>query len=533
MRIFSLHNSAGLLLACAGHAFLLWLALSQFRSAPIWHAVIWPPHAWVFSLLLLAPLAQWRWLASGLILTEVVTHNLVVGTPWSGGLAFSLINLVQAGVPAFVLKHHANRPFQSLRDLLLFLVLVLVAVSPLTSLAGCYTNSFFFGTTCDMSSAWQWWITNAVSLITLAPAMVLIVGLPHSLERHRWQTRIAETLTVLLVVLLLAQWIFLRPPNPNPLFVSFAYLSIPVLIWAALRVGPALTALGTLLITAISILATHDGMGPFASTGISTDIAILRLQTFLGMMAGCSLLVSVLTEDLRQMERLHALKERNMELEGLLRHGSRQIHNHLCGIDRQAMALQKQLAGSAPEMIASITTLQDHRHHALRLLTALAQYVGIGEKPAQRLPVDMMQMLDNLREEYDEELTRLAARLEFGELPPCLGNPEQLHEIFSQLLDNAIRYRAPDRALHIQIKAEGYEDHVTYIVEDNGRGISSDMQKTLWQPFHPGATPLEGSHIGLATARRLTDLNRGTIRLASAPGLGSRFYVTLPLVPRT
>lgn len=533
MRDFPLHNPARLLVACAGHAFLLWLALTQFRFAPSWHTVIWPPHAWVFSLLLLAPLAQWRWLALGLVLTEAVTHHLTIGTPWSGGLTFSLINLVQAGVPAFVLRHRASRPFQHLRDLLLFLVLVLVAVSPWTSLAGCYTNTFFFGTSCGMATAWQWWITNAVSLITLAPAIVLLIGLPHSPERHRWQAQIAETIALLLIALLLARWIFQRPPDNNPLLVSLAYLSIPVLIWAALRVGPALTALGTLLITAISLQATHDGMGPFASTGISTDIAILRLQAFLGMMAGCSLLVSVLTEDLRHTERLRALKERNMELEGLLRHGSRQIHHHLRDIGRQASVLQEQLAGSAPDTTTAFATLHDHRQRALALLAALTQYVGVGEKPAQRLPVDMMQMLITLREEYGEELANLAARVELGELPSCQGDPEQLHEVFSQLLDSAIRYRAPDRALHIQIKAESYENHITYIIEDNGRGIGAEAQKTLWQPFHPGATPLEDSHIGLATARRLTELNHGTIRLASAPGLGSRFYVTLPRVPHT
>lgn len=532
MRAISLHNPAGLLLACAVHAILLWLALSESRSAPFWHSVIWPPHAWVFSLMLLVPLAQWRWLIPGLVITEMVTHHLVIGTPWSGGLTFSLINLVQAGVPAFVLRQHHRHPFQHLRDLLLFLVLVLVLVSPWTSIAGCHTNSFFFGTACDMASASQWWITNAVSLITLAPAIVLIVGLPQSPERHRWQTRIAETVTVLIIALLLAQWIFQRSPDNNPLLVSYAYLGIPVLIWAALRMGPALTALGTLLITVISIQATHRGLGPFADTGISTDIAILSLQTFLGMMAGCSLLVSVLAEDLRQIERLHALQERNMELEGLLRHGSRQIRNHLSGIGRQGSILQQQLADPAPEVAAALSTLQDHRQHALNLLAALTQYVGLGKKPAQRMAVDMAQMLAHLRDEYEEELTRLPAHIELDELPSCLGNPEQLHEIFSQLLDHAIRYRAPGRTLHIRIKAERYEDHSTYIIEDNGRGISAEMQNDLWQLFHSGGTPLE-DRIGLATARRLADLNHGTLRLASAPGLGSRFYITLPSVPRT
>lgn len=529
MRAPTLPDAARLLAACAGHAFLLWLALTQFRFAPSWHTVIWPPHAWVFSLFLLVPLAHWRWLALGLVLTETVTHHLIIGTPWSGGLTFSLINLVQAGLPAYVLKHLGYRPFQHLRDLILFLVLVLVAVSPWTSLAGCYNNTYFFGTSCDMGIAVRWWITNAVSLITLAPAMVLLAGLQHSPERSRWQEHGIEAATLLLTTWLLALWIFQRPPDSNPLLVSLAYLSIPVLIWAALRVGPALTALGTLMVTAISIQATHDGMGPFASTGISTDIAILNLQTFLGMMAGCSLLVSVLAEDLRRTERLSALKERNMELEGLLRHGSRQIHSHLSNIGRQAMALQ-QHADSAPETITALITLQDHRQRALKLLAALTQYVGIGEKQAQQQPVDMMQMLNALRDEYAEELSQFSAQLELNELPSCMGDPEQLHEIFSQLLDTAIRHRAPDVTLRIQIKAERYETHITYIVEDNGRGIDAEAQKVLLQPFHPGGASLENGDIGLATARRLTELNQGTMRLASAPGLGSRFYVTLPRV---
>lgn len=527
MRAPSLPDAARLLAACAGHAFLLWLALTQFRFAPSWHTVIWPPHAWVFGLLLLAPLAHWRWLAPGLVLTETVMHHLIIGTPWSGGLTFSLINLMQAGLPAYVLKHLGYRPFQHLRDLVMFLLLVLVVVSPWTSLAGCYNNTYFFGTSCDMTIAVQWWITNAVSLITLAPALVLLAGLRQDPERSRWQERGMEAAALLLTTWLLTLWIFQRPPDNNPLLVSLTYLSIPMLIWAALRVGPALTAVGTLMITAISIQATHDGMGPFASTGISTDIAILRLQTFLGMMAGCSLLVSVLAEDLRRTERLGALKERNLELEGLLRHGSRQIHNHLSNIGRQALALQ-QRTDSAPDTIAALITLQDHRQRALKLLAALTQYVGIGEKQAQQQPVDMMQMLGTLREEYAEELSHFAGRLELSELPPCMGDPEQLHEVFSQLLDTAIRHRAPDMALNIQIKAENYESHITYIVEDNGRGIDAETQKTLWQPFHPGAAPLENGDIGLATARRLTELNQGTMRLASAPGLGSRFYVTLP-----
>jgi len=533
MRALPLHNLARLLAACAGLAFLLWLALTQFRFAPSWHTVIWPPHAWIFSLLLLAPLAQWRWLSLGLLLTEAATHHLIIGTPWSGGLTFGVINLVQAGLPAFVLKHRASQPFQHLRDLLLFLALVLVVVSPWTSLAGCYTNTFFFGASCDIATALQWWITNAVSLITLAPAMVLLIGLPHDPERSRWQAQGTETVALLLTILLLALWIFQRPPDNNPLLVSLAYLNIPVLIWAGLRMGPALTALGTLMITIISIQATHDGSGPFASTTINTDIAILHLQTFLGMMAGSSLLVSVLTEDLRHTERLRAFKDRNTELEGLLRQGSRQIHNHLRDIGRQARALQKQLAGSPPDTTAALSALQDHRQRALKLLAAWTQYMEIGDKPAQQLPVNMMQMLINLREEYSEELAHLAARLEFDELPPCLGDPAQLHEIFSQLLDNAIRYRSPDSALHIQIKAESYSNHITYIIEDNGRGISTEAQKTIWQPFPPAATLLEDGHIGLATAHRLTEINQGTIRLASAPGLGSRFYVTLPRALRT
>ncbi len=520
MQATATHRHLRLLVACAMHGLLLWLALTQFRFEAHWHTVIWPPHAWLFSILLLAPLSEWRRLVPGFLLTETLAHWLFVGTLPAGGLAFALINLAQAGIPAFVLKRRACHPFHHLPDLLTFLVLVMLLVSPWTSLAGCAVNARLFATECTTGVVLQWWITNAVSLMTLAPAIVLLLRFSHSPERRRWQAQRMEVASLLLATWLLGGWIFRRVPDDNPLLIALTYLGIPLLIWAALRVGPTLTATATLLLTVISISATHAGLGPYAGVAFGADIAILRLQAFLGMVAGCSLLMSVLTEDLRHTERLHTLKQRNTELESLLRHGSRQIARHLRDIQRHSVESNGN------------TGISYHVGQALQLLSRLGRYVGIGQHGVQRQNVDMNCLIDNLREEFSEELTVSAARLQVDTLPPCLADADHVHEIVAQLIEHSLRHRAPDRALELVITAERYADHVTYIVEDNGRGLDADARTALWQPLHE-SDRIDEARIGMATARELTNLNGGSLRLTAAPGLGSRFYLTLPAAPAT
>ena len=114
-------------------------------------------------------------------------------------------------------------------------------------------------------------------------------------------------------------------------------------------------------------------------------------------------------------------------------------------------------------------------------------------------------------------------------LLPCQGDAVQISQIFTNLLDNAIKYRAVDRRLQVVISSRLSDDGVEYCVQDNGIGIHPDYQAQIWEIFHrinPRDIPGEG--LGLTVSRRILDRLNGSIRVESEEGVGSRFLVVLP-----
>jgi signal transduction histidine kinase len=102
-------------------------------------------------------------------------------------------------------------------------------------------------------------------------------------------------------------------------------------------------------------------------------------------------------------------------------------------------------------------------------------------------------------------------------------------QVFSNLLDNALKYHSPDRPLVVHIYSEEFDEGIRYCVEDNGIGIPRDQQEKIWEIFHrlnPDDTQGEG--LGLTLARRIVARLGGSIWVEPAPNDGSCFYVVLP-----
>src|SRR6185437_13165324 len=105
----------------------------------------------------------------------------------------------------------------------------------------------------------------------------------------------------------------------------------------------------------------------------------------------------------------------------------------------------------------------------------------------------------------------------------------RLAQVFTNLLANAHRY-TPDGG-QITVAAAVSDEHVRVDVRDTGIGIAPDDQIQIFTKFFRGRKADEqtsGSGLGLAISRSLVDLHGGRITVASAPGAGSTFSVTLP-----
>ncbi len=117
-------------------------------------------------------------------------------------------------------------------------------------------------------------------------------------------------------------------------------------------------------------------------------------------------------------------------------------------------------------------------------------------------------------------------------LPPfkLFSDRMSIEQILANLVDNAIKYRSPDRPLRLRIEAVRRGRLVDIIVEDNGRGIEPDDLERVFELFRrAGPQDQVGEGIGLAHVRSLARNLGGEIDVRSVPGEGSAFILTTPI----
>lgn len=190
--------------------------------------------------------------------------------------------------------------------------------------------------------------------------------------------------------------------------------------------------------------------------------------------------------------------------------------------------LQALLMENIPRSIAFITGSVEKMDS---LLTGLLRLSRLGRAAITIENLDMNLVMGKIINSLAYQVESAEAKITVDTLLPCQGDSVQVNQVFTNLLDNAIKYRLKERPLEIHISSVACADGVEYCVEDNGVGIHPDYHNQVWEIFHrinPRDIPGEG--LGLTASRRILDRLNGTIWLESEEGVGSRFYVKLPAI---
>jgi signal transduction histidine kinase len=124
---------------------------------------------------------------------------------------------------------------------------------------------------------------------------------------------------------------------------------------------------------------------------------------------------------------------------------------------------------------------------------------------------------------------QLQVTWEAKDVPGCRGDARQINHLFTNLLDNALKYLDPARPGVIEITGEKRTDEVVYCIKDNGIGIALEARDKIFEPFqrldsHNG----QGEGMGLSIVRRIVERHHGRLWVESEPDQGSAFYVALP-----
>jgi signal transduction histidine kinase len=164
-----------------------------------------------------------------------------------------------------------------------------------------------------------------------------------------------------------------------------------------------------------------------------------------------------------------------------------------------------------------------------RLINAVLKLSREGRRKFTPEAIDMSEMLRVITRTMAHRATEQGAKIIVADLPRLNSDRLAIEQIFSNLIDNALKYGRTDEACRIEIKGKVGHSTVVYDLRDNGRGIDPRDHQRVFELFRrSGLQDQPGDGIGLAHVRALVRRLGGHIELSSEPQKGSLFTITFP-----
>ncbi|SFV00481.1 PAS domain S-box-containing protein [Pontibacter akesuensis] len=143
--------------------------------------------------------------------------------------------------------------------------------------------------------------------------------------------------------------------------------------------------------------------------------------------------------------------------------------------------------------------------------------------------VDLEEVIGNIKLDLKPQLEAANATLhvDVADCPNIRFSKKNLRSVVYNLISNAIKYHAPDRALQIEISCRQETNYAVLAVKDNGLGIDLTNSRKLFTMFGRLHDHVEGSGVGLYMVKRIIENADGKINVESKLGEGSTFTVSL------
>ncbi|MDX2197672.1 MAG: ATP-binding protein [Phycisphaerae bacterium] len=150
-----------------------------------------------------------------------------------------------------------------------------------------------------------------------------------------------------------------------------------------------------------------------------------------------------------------------------------------------------------------------------------------------RAPVRVEELLRQTMQEMqaaaDAKQIKLGLKIP-SKVPMVSGDKHRLHQVWTNLIGNAIKYTPEGRSVSVEVESE--EGRLRTRVTDTGIGIAPEHHEKIFEKFYrvddPGVAATEGTGLGLAITREILRMHGGSIRVESELGKGSTFVIDLP-----
>jgi light-regulated signal transduction histidine kinase (bacteriophytochrome) len=250
------------------------------------------------------------------------------------------------------------------------------------------------------------------------------------------------------------------------------------------------------------------------------------------------------------------LARSNTELEQFAFVASHDLQEPLRKIQAFGDRLKTKCNGAvAPEARDYLERMQNAAARMRTLIGDLLTFSRVMRSAEPFVPVDLAVVTKEVLGDLELRIEKSGARVEVGDLPVIEADPLQMRQLLLNLISNGLKFQPPGAVPVVKIQSRiltrgagtdtiffkqspgneepspSSEQFCELSVQDNGIGFDEkyiDKIFAVFQRLH-GRGEYEGTGVGLAVCRRITERHHGTIIAHGTPGAGATFTVTLPM----
>ncbi len=165
-----------------------------------------------------------------------------------------------------------------------------------------------------------------------------------------------------------------------------------------------------------------------------------------------------------------------------------------------------------------------------KLIDALLSFSKLNQAALRKTRIHSTSMVQKIIKFFEPEIKNRKITFRVEPLPDIEGDEDLIHQVWTNLISNAIKYTGKKPAAVIEIGSISTDAETTFFVKDNGAGFNMKYIEKLFRVFHRlhKSRDFEGVGIGLANVNRIVMRHGGYCRAEGEPDKGATFYFCLP-----
>ena len=276
------------------------------------------------------------------------------------------------------------------------------------------------------------------------------------------------------------------------------------------------------------------------------SIVVTALHDDNGEVIGLSKVTRDLTEkkkaEDKMREYLAELENRNSELEQFAYIASHDLQEPMRKIQTFTEVIERNLDD---EVIVKryFEKINTSARRMVELITSVLNYSRLSKERDLREDADLNEVLAGIESDFELPIREKNAKIVYNGLPVLKAHPLQMHQLFSNLISNALKFSSGSPVITIssqKIATEGMKSspvvltagqYLEIVVKDNGIGFEQEYENlifSMFQRLHP-RQEYAGTGIGLAICKKIMENHKGFMRAEGEPRKGSSFYLYFPL----